>query len=97
MAGGEEECAGGLRFDAQVELLEWLGAELFVHFDIDLSSFSPLTIPEGLGIDTGDGAVATVVARIDPGCGVREGQALTLSIPPDKLLLFDAASGELIG
>jgi hypothetical protein len=34
-----------------------------------------------------------VVARIDPACGVKEGEILALCISPESIQLFDARSG----
>jgi multiple sugar transport system ATP-binding protein len=91
------DTSGRCCFTSKVAVKEWLGAELFVHFDIALRDFAPLAQPKELGIDAGDGAAAKLVARIDPEFDVKEGQELTMSIAPDKVLLFDAASGELCG
>jgi multiple sugar transport system ATP-binding protein len=93
VAAGQEECAGGLRFEAQVELLEWLGAELFVHFEVNLAGFAGIALPQELGIESGDGARMMAVARIDPACGVEEGETLALCIRPERIQLFDGRTG----
>lgn len=93
LAVGERR-AGSLCFEAQVDLLEWLGPELFVHFEVGLAGFGGMALPRELGIETGDAARTMVVARIDPGCGVKEGEILALCIDPESVRLFDARSGE---
>ena len=85
--------AGSLCFEAQVELLEWLGPELFVHFEVGLDGFGGMALPQELGIGSGDAVRTMVVARIDPGCGVKEGETLALCIDPANVQLFDARSG----
>ena len=93
LAPVDDERAGALCFDAQVELLEWLGAELFVYFEVGLEGFADIALPQELGIESGDGARTLIVARIDPGCGVKEGETLRLCVEPAGIRLFDADSG----
>ncbi len=88
-----ESRTGSLRFEAQVELLEWLGPELFVHFEVGLDGFGGTALPQELGIESGDAARTMVVARIDPGCGAKEGEMLALCIDPACVQLFEAGSG----
>ena len=93
VAQGGGDRGGRLCVEARVELLEWLGAELFVYFEVGLEGFAGVSLPEELGIARGDGARTLVVARIDPACGVKEGETLGLHIAPEHLQLFDAGSG----
>jgi multiple sugar transport system ATP-binding protein len=93
VAPADGERAGALCFEAQVELLEWLGAELFVYFEIGLEGFAGIALPQELGIESSDSARTMVVARIDPGCGVEEGETLRLCVEWAGIQLFDAESG----
>ena len=44
--------ARGPCFEAQVELIEWLGADLFVYFNVALEGFEEMNLPEDLDIET---------------------------------------------
>ena len=92
----EEGQRDALCFQAQAEVVEWLGADLYVYVDVDLKGFAALSLPEDLEMNAGDKTRHSIVARIDPSRGVREGQALRLRLRPQDLQLFDAGSGESI-
>lgn len=70
--------ADDLGFEAEVRLVEDLGAELIVYL-------------------SAGGTDLTVVLRADAGEPPREGDTATLAIAPDRLMVFDAASGERLG
>lgn len=92
VAEGEQD--NGLRVEAEVEVVEWLGADLFIYFQLDLRGFEAVRLPEELETGTGRHNTNTMVGRIDPGLGVREGDRLSLCLDPNQLQLFDALSGE---
>ena len=85
--------ARGPCFEAQVELIEWLGADLFVYFNVALEGFEEMNLPEDLDIETPNPAHRSLVVRIDPGAGLREGDTLRLHIDPKRAQIFDASSG----
>jgi multiple sugar transport system ATP-binding protein len=89
----QEKQKDALCFQAHAEVVEWLGADLYVYFNVDLKDFTALTLPEDLEMESGKGAHQHLVARIDPNLGVKEGQMLQLHLQPHDLLLFDAVSG----
>ena len=91
------EPAGRLCFTAEVAVLEWLGAELLVHFDVPLQEFSRPVLPQELTTETGHDDYATLVARIDPASGAAEGDQIRLCLEDHRIHLFDAASGERVG
>ena len=76
-----------------MEVIEWLGADLYVYFDVALQGFEDLPLSRELGIESGHGRIS-LVARIDPIEGLREGDRLRLGLARDRLLLFDAVKGE---
>jgi multiple sugar transport system ATP-binding protein len=84
----------GATFKTKVDVVEWLGSELYVHFQVgqetdvaelaDVSDLRTVDVP---------GASGDLVARIDPASNVRKGQEAELWLDTRRLLLFDPASG----
>jgi multiple sugar transport system ATP-binding protein len=90
------DAAGAAVFGGTVELVEWLGAELFVHLD---AGCRPLEPPPALSQaaatwspETGSER-ARLIARLDPAEPVAEGQRLSLAIRGDRIHLFDGETG----
>jgi multiple sugar transport system ATP-binding protein len=86
---------------AQVEVVEMLGADTYIHFDIDSP---PVVTPdiEELLADTGRDAESlgdqtSFVARVSPDVPVKQGDQLQLVVDTNKLHFFDPASGARIG
>jgi multiple sugar transport system ATP-binding protein len=88
----EGEPAG---FEVNVEMAEWLGADLLVHFRIEAGAVPQLP---ALASDGGTGRRGTtacdLIARLHGDCHARAGDTLRLTLKPDALTLFDAVSGE---
>jgi multiple sugar transport system ATP-binding protein len=84
----------GATFKTKVDVVEWLGSELYVHFQVgqdtdvaelaDVSDLRTVDVP---------GASGDVVARIDPASNLRKGEEAELWLDTRRLLLFDPASG----
>ena len=91
-----DDRGAGLSFEAQVDVVEWLGADLFIYFDVALGGFDAMRLPEDLDITHGDAAQRSLVARVDPGASLREGDAVRLRLDADRVQLFDARSGECL-
>jgi multiple sugar transport system ATP-binding protein len=92
-------------FGARVELLEWLGADLYLHCDVLAQSDEAPTVDRGEGLatlrreldlDAARSGPPRLVVRVGSDTRVAEGDTVKLSIPPERLLLFDAESGERI-
>lgn len=83
-----------LCFTTQAEVVEWLGADLYVYFTVELKGFTAVTLPEDLEMESGKAARRYLVARVDPGLGIEEGQTLQLQLQPHDLLFFNGVSGE---
>jgi multiple sugar transport system ATP-binding protein len=85
------------RFTAQVDMLEWLGSELFAHFSVhrEASARSLDDVADELG-DTGVRRAheALTVARIDPASAVQQGDEAEFVIDITRVHYFDADSGE---
>jgi multiple sugar transport system ATP-binding protein len=83
-----------LRFPVRVDLVEWLGAELFVHFDAEgVTRASLSALPEDLELDIASSGKLRLVARIDTASQARAGEQLELSLDVRRLHLFDPESG----
>ncbi|MCU1496084.1 MAG: transporter related [Acidimicrobiales bacterium] len=85
----------GVTFSAKIDVIEWMGAELYAYFTVDpgegreeLAEYA-----EDLGtVEFGkDGA--QVVARLDANSKAAEGQELELWLDTDRVHLFDAKDG----
>ena len=87
---------GRLAFDATVELVEWLGNELVVHFGIEGAVPTQLReLGEELELEElGAEDRIAVVARLDADSGAMEGDTLRLVLDTTQVLLFDAGTGE---
>jgi multiple sugar transport system ATP-binding protein len=90
----DEQYVSGLSFEARAEVVEWLGADLFVYFDVALDGFGEMDLPEDLDIQRGDAARHMLVARIDPARAVKEGDSLRVGLEPRNVQVFDAGSGQ---
>ncbi|AGA92095.1 ATPase component of ABC-type sugar transporter [Thioflavicoccus mobilis 8321] len=84
-------------FRADVELVEWLGADLFVYFDVAALRSARLgVLEEELGLPAEHDGRLRLVARLGSDCRVREGAGVALGIEAGAILLFDPDSGERI-
>ena len=83
----------GLHFEVRAEVVEWLGADLFVYCGVDLDGYGQMDLPEELGIVGGHGQQRSLVARIDPSTDLKEGDPLRLCLDASQVQVFDAVSG----
>ena len=90
----DAKSAQGAVFEVQVELLEWLGADLYVHFQVECAAERLRALPEELERATRDANRISLVARVDPSSRAAENQRLKLWLDSRHLLLFDARNGE---
>jgi len=91
-----DEKAEGLTFSAAVDVLEWLGSDLYAYFHIPGARATTRELEE-LAADTGatdvPGASEQITARLDTASQAREGQKLQLSFDPHKMHLFNPDTG----
>jgi multiple sugar transport system ATP-binding protein len=85
---------GVLAVEATIDIVEWLGAELYVHFTVEAGGFEDVTRVGGLEVDS-EGTLP-VTCRLDPSSEVREGESIELVAEATSVHLFDAESGERI-
>jgi len=102
-AGGDGH--DSTEFSGRVELLEWLGADLYLHCDVPDRPKDGQAVgrEDGLealrrelDLDAGQTGRPRLVVRIGSDSRVAEGDSIRLCIPPERMLLFDADSGERI-
>ncbi len=87
---------GAACFQAEIEIVEWVGADLYAHFSMPLEQSRGIgPLPELAADRIKDNRLA-LVARIDPATEAREGSTLTLCFEPRRLALFDPRSGDTV-
>ncbi len=85
--------------ETRVDLVEALGSELLVHFQIDAKRVKPEGVAddEAAVIEAGEIEVrGEGVARIDPRLRVKAGDSLRLLVDLSRLQFFDVDTGEAI-
>jgi multiple sugar transport system ATP-binding protein len=91
--------ASGLpQIEARVEVLEELGSDAHVFFEVDAE---PIVVEEAIsGDEDEDGRLladrsrALFTARVDPRTAARVGQKITLTVDPSRLYFFAPDTGE---
>ena len=82
-------------FPVRVEMIEWLGADQYLHFDQPVESAEGLdALPTELDLEQLRDGSLRLVARIDSACELAEGDRLELTVDPARIMLFDPESGE---
>jgi multiple sugar transport system ATP-binding protein len=91
----EEAKEHGVTFTAKIDVIEWMGSELYAYFTVDPGEGREELeeMAEDLGtVDFGtDGA--QVVTRLDASSEAKEGHELELWLDTDRVHLFDAKDG----
>jgi multiple sugar transport system ATP-binding protein len=92
-----EKVQGGTTFEAPIELVESMGAEVYAHFSTGESSAESEELAE-LAADSGGADVPSsgeslAVARLEPTTKARAGQSHQLGLHPETIHLFDVRSG----
>jgi multiple sugar transport system ATP-binding protein len=98
---GEDE--PGMRFRAKVAVVESMGSELYVHFDVESKGAESAELTE-LAKDSGmedlpshEGEEGTqVVARLDAASSAHAGSEVDLVLDTDEIKLFDPADGKAL-
>jgi multiple sugar transport system ATP-binding protein len=89
----------GTTFQAQIEVLESLGSELYAHFTVTSDQQIESQELRELAEDVGGGEVPAageeghIVARLDPQSRVRVGQEAELWVDASRIHLFDPEDG----
>jgi multiple sugar transport system ATP-binding protein len=93
----DEERSAGATFRSTVDVVEWMGSELFVYFPVHGSASAHgemAQLANELDLETGGGDESQVVARLDAASNAREGQEVEIWLDARQIHLFDPESGE---
>ena len=84
-----------LRFTATIDVVEWMGSELYAHFQTEGAQSDELEeLAEELDQPAlGAGDRAEMVARLDANSKAAEGEELEMVVDSDRVVLFDAETG----
>jgi multiple sugar transport system ATP-binding protein len=89
----------GSTFPAKIEVLESLGSELYAHFTVSTDETIESQELRELAQDAGGGEIpmegeeGRIVARLDPGSKVKQGEDTELWVDATRLQLFDPEDG----
>jgi multiple sugar transport system ATP-binding protein len=94
----EDRGVKGMKFTANVGVVESMGSELYAYFDVEGAAHSgeldDLAEDAGLSELPGQGGDATsVVARLDPTSNAAPGKSIELVLDTSRLQLFDPNGG----
>ncbi len=84
-----------LRFSATIDVVEWMGSELYAHFQTEgaqsdeLEELAKELDQPSLGAEDR----AEMVARLDASSTAAEGEELEMVVDSDRVVLFDAETG----
>ena len=88
----------GVTFRASIDVLESLGADVFVYFTLERQQAAKATELDELAKDSGradtGSSIDTVTARLDPAARVREGQEVELWVDVRPMHVFNPTTGE---
>src|SRR3954447_17484081 len=97
---GEDKKPHGRLFKATIDLVESMGSELYAHFSVQHEGVESEELAE-LAQDSGAADVPgagteTVVARLDPESGVKQGQESELWVDTSRIHFFDTSDGRAL-
>ena len=80
-----------------IAMVEWLGADAFVHFELDLQDEQQLfSLPEELDRRVAQNGKLQGIVRLDPAHRLQRGDSLYLKLATDKLHIFDHENGSCL-
>jgi multiple sugar transport system ATP-binding protein len=94
---GDDQRGG--KFRARVEVVESMGSELYVHFNVESEQQIESQELRELAEDAGGGEVPSsgeegrIVARVDPASRISQGEEAEFWVDVSKLHLFDGETG----
>ena len=89
----EDKAASGVTFETDVDVTEWLGAELYAYIPFETEQAVAAKLEELDRDLDGEGMRSQVIVALDAESRVREGDQATLWFDPARLLVFDPESG----
>jgi multiple sugar transport system ATP-binding protein len=100
LVGEEAKRDGGLLFEAEVELVESLGSDLYAYFQIESEGVESDQLADLVGDSLDETGAANlregkeqVIARLDASSRIRRGERTELWVDTSRLHLFDPESG----
>ncbi len=81
---------------ATVSMVEWLGADAFVHFTLENREGTSVSLPEELDRHINPEKQIQGIVRVDPSRRLSRGDSLRLKADIDKLHIFDQHSGNCL-
>ena len=94
----------GVTFEAEIDIVESLGSDLFAYFHIESEGVQSDQLADLVGDRLDETGAANIregeeqiVARLDPTSEVKRGERAELWADTAKLHLFDPESGEALG
>jgi multiple sugar transport system ATP-binding protein len=82
-------------FDAEAEVVEWLGADLLIYFRIEIDDWPDMpALVQDLNLKKKVGDTLDVTARLDASNTIKEGDTIKLIFDTTKLHLFDPQTGD---
>jgi len=87
--------------NVKAEVLESMGSDVFAYFPVPKPEGAQMAelerVAEEVGSGDAPGSSSTFVARLDPATQAREGAPFDLWFDTQKLHLFDASTGKVLG
>jgi multiple sugar transport system ATP-binding protein len=80
-------------FQAKIDVVEWLGAELFIYFNVILTTAFGLTSATSAMPDLQGKNKITLVCRLDPSVSINKEEELVLLLNCLKIHFFDGETG----
>ncbi len=97
---GDDERGQGITFRVEIDVIEWMGSELFAYFELEGSGATSGHLQEIAGdletVEMSAGGDQQVVARLDAASQAKRGNTVELWLDTRRVLLFDAGSGETL-
>lgn len=92
----EDQRASGVVTDVDVEVLESMGSDKYVHFTAPGMGDGGDVASSGAAVDAGldESATGSMVARLSAESAARRGERVSLWFDPAKVSIFDAETGE---
>ncbi|MGI4895287.1 MAG: ABC transporter ATP-binding protein [Janthinobacterium lividum] len=86
--------AGAVTFQAQVDVTEWLGNELYAYVPFEAADETRAQLAELDRELDGEAMRSQLVVTLDAMSGVRDGDTAQLWFHPDRMHVFDPGTGE---
>lgn len=86
-----------LIFDVTIEVVEWLGSELYVYFDaIYPKVWLEDSWPDELQDKVREDGSLPIIARLDPSASLHQGDKILLGLDTNKIQLFDVKTAKAL-